>query len=112
MQNTTLNIYRKKSFVGAAMPYRVFLNGKEIAKVKNGEKLSVVIPAEQAALKVSMVGNAITFHRIEKEVVVFPKYSVSHIINCEIETKANWLGIISYGLFAATGHILVDLKYC
>lgn len=111
MQNITLNINRKSSFVGAAMPYRIFLNGTEIAKIGNGKSVSIEIPAEQAALKVSMVGNAITLHRIEKEVVLFPQSCPTNIIDCQIETKANWLGVLTYGLLSAVGRVELKMDY-
>ena len=110
MQNITLNITRKKSFVGAAMSYRVLLNGNEIAKVANGKSVSVQIPGAQATLMVSMVGNALTFHKIEKEVVLFPQPDTTQI-NCLIETKGNAFGILTSGLFAAVGKVELTVDY-
>ena len=61
----TLNIERTKSFVGAAMPYRICVNGTEQGKLMIGNRLSVEIPDSNTVLKVSMVGNDLTFHKME-----------------------------------------------
>lgn len=112
MEMIKLNISRDKSFVGAAMPYRIIINGKEMNKIKNGESLSFELPSIQSTLKVSMTGNSMTFHKIEKEVVLFPQYCKTGVINCRIKTKFNWLGCLTFGLFQAVGRMDLDIEYC
>ena len=58
MKIIKLNISRDKAFVGAAMPYRIIINGKEMNKIKIGGSLSFELPCVQSTLKVSMVGNS------------------------------------------------------
>lgn len=97
---------------GCAMPYRIIVNGKEEAKLTIGKSLSLEIPKEQTTLKVSMVGNALTFHKIEKEIVIFPQYCKTNIVNCSITTKINWLGYLTLGLFQAMGRTEINVEYC
>ena len=111
MDQFTLNITRQKNFVGAAMPYRICVNGKEVATIKIGGNVSIQIPNQRTILKVSMVGNGMAFHRIEKEVVIFPEYSKSNVINCEIVTKANWFGVFTWGLIRAVGSAVINVNY-
>lgn len=112
METIKLNIKRDNSMTGAAMPYRIIVNGKEEAKLTIGKNLSLEIPKEQIALKVSMVGNAMTFHRIGKEIVIFPQYCKTNIINCIITTKLNWFGMLTMGLFQAVGKTEISVEYC
>ena len=107
-----LNISRDKAFAGAAMPYRIIINGKELNTIKNGGSLSFELPSIQSTLKVSMIGNSMTFHNIEKEVVLFPQYCKTGVINCKIKTKFNWLGSLTFGLFQAVGRMDLDIEYC
>lgn len=97
---------------GSAMPYRIIVNGTEKAKLTIGKSISLEIPKEQMTLKVSMVGNAMTFHKMEKEIVVFPQYCKTNIINCSITTKLNWLSLLTLGLFQAMGKTEINVEYC
>ena len=112
METIKLNISRDKAFVGAAMPYRIIFNGKEMNKIKIGGSLSFELPCIQSTLIVSMVGNSMTFHNIEKEVVLFPQYCKTGVINCKIKTKFNWLGCLTLGLLQAVGKTDLDIEYC
>ena len=112
MDTIKLNISREKAFVGAAMPYRVMINGKEVSKIKIGGKMSYEIPNAQSTLRFSMVGNSFTLHNIEKEIVLFPQYCKTGVINCAVKTKFNWLGYLTLGLLQAVGKIEIEVDYC
>lgn len=112
METIKLNIKRDNSMTGAAMPYRIIVNGKEEVKLTIGKNISLEIPKEQIVLKVSMVGNAMTFHKIRKEIVIFPQYCKTNIVNCTITTKLNWFGMLTMGLFQAVGRTEINVEYC
>lgn len=112
METMKLNIKRDNSMTGGAMPYRIIVDGKEEAKLTFGKSLSLEIPQEQTTLKVSMVGNTMTFHKIEKEIVIFPQYCKTNIVNCSITTKINWLGYLTLGLLQAMGRTEINVEYC
>lgn len=112
METIKLNIKRDNSMIGGAMPYRIIVDGKEEAKLTIGKSFSLEILKKQVTLKVSMVGNAMTFHKIEKEIVVFPQYCKTNIVNCAITTKLNWLGVLTLGLFQALGRVEINVEYC
>lgn len=112
METIKLNISRDKAFVGAAMPYRIIINGTEVGKLKIGGSMSYELQNSQSTLKVSMVGNSLTFHNIEKEAVLFPQYCKAGDINCKIRTKFNWLGYLTLGLLQAVGRTELDIEYC
>ena len=111
METIKLNVSRDKAFVGAVMPYRIIINGLEVGKLAYGKSVSYDIPANQSVLKVSMVGNAISVHRIEKEAVLFPQYCKTGIINCHIKTKFNLLGLLTIGFVQAIGRAELDINY-
>lgn len=111
MEKIKLNIIRDKSFVGAAMPYRITINGIEVAKLAIGKSFSCEIQNAPSTLKVAMVGNSLTFHKIEKEIVLFPEYSNLGIINCRITTKFSWMGFLTLGLFQAVGKIEINVEH-
>ena len=111
METIQLNISRDKALVGAAMPYRVFINGEEIGKLNVGKNMLYELPRTQTTLKVSMVGNALSFHKIEKEVALFPQYCKTGRIDCKIQTKFNWLGYLNLGLLQAIGKTKITIEY-
>ena len=65
MKTVTLNIKREKAMVGAAMPYRIIFDGKELGKITIGKEISCEISNSQSTLEVSMVGNSLTIHKIK-----------------------------------------------
>ena len=77
MRTIKLNITQDISFVEAVMAYRVYINNQEVGKIKFGKLISLDIPDAPTTIKVSMVGNAVTIHSIEKEKVIFPEESVT-----------------------------------
>lgn len=111
METIRLNIKRDKSATGCAMSYRIVVGGKEVTKLRIGKEFSMDIPNAQTTLKVSMVGNSFTFHKIEKEVVVFPQNCKSGVIDCLISTKMNMLGVMTFGLIQAVGRAEIQVNY-
>lgn len=111
MKTIKLNIRRDKAFVGAAMPYRIVINGTEVGKMKIGSSMFYELPNTRSTLKVSMVGNSLTFHKIEKEIVLFPQYCKTGVIRCKIKTKFNWLGYLTLGLLQAVGKVELEIEY-
>lgn len=94
------------------MSYRIFLDDNLYVEIKAGKDVILELPHKDTiALKVSMKGNSFNLHKIEKEVVVFPEYSKSGVIECVISTKMNWFGFISIGILQSIERIIVDLKY-
>lgn len=112
MNKITLNITRDKALVGAVMPYRVVISGTEFGQLKKGKSMSCEFPNAQTSLRVSMVGNSLTFHKIEKEVALFPQYCKTGVINCYIKTKFNWIGYLTFGLLQAVGRMELEIEYC
>lgn len=112
METVKLNISRDRSLVGIAMPFRVSVDGNEIDLFKSGEYKTLIIPYKRVVLHVSMLGNKVAFHKIYKEVVLFPQYCNSGIINCLISTKFNPLGLLTMGIFSSVGKIVIDVEYC
>lgn len=111
MGTVRLNITRDKSFAAAAMPYRIIVNGEELATIKVGKTLSFDIPNSKSTLKIAMVGNAMSFHNIEKQVVLFPEYCKTGEIDCLITTKLNVFGVIFGGLFQPVGRAELKIVY-
>lgn len=113
MERIIINIKRSKSLVGAAMPYKILINNEEIVKLRNGKSFSCEIPCEQCTLKVLMcgLGNSFTFHKMEKEIVLFPRHCNMGTINCSIKTIPNWFGIMSMGIFQPIGKVELSIEY-
>lgn len=111
METVRLNITRGKSFVGAAMPYRISVNGIELGKIALGKTMSFDIRKVQSSLQVSMVGNSMTFHKVEKEIVLFTQNSKSGVINCFVDTKLDFIGFITLGLLKAVGRLEIRVSY-
>lgn len=111
METVKLNITRNSAFVAAGMPYRILINGRELLRIANGKTASIDIPKQQSTLTVSMVGNSLNIHKIEKEVTLFPNNAQNGIVNCVISTKANALGVFTSGLFKSMADLEVQVEY-
>ena len=112
MNTVKLNVARDKSFVAAGMSYRIFINEKEVAKLRIGKVFYCQIPKERLVLRIAMVGNALSFHKMVKEVIIFPECSTAGVVNCKVRTKLNLIGLLTGGLFQTIGRIEVDVSYC
>lgn len=111
MRKIQLNISRDKSVVAAGMPYRVYINGNEVTRLLLGQSFSTEINDEPTRLKVSLVGNALSIHKIEKEINLIPSNSKAGFINCQITTKPKPSGIFTMGLLQAPGEAEINVEY-
>ncbi len=111
MDTITLRVHRKKAFTGMAMSYAIKIDGVKKGSLKNGESMEMVLPNQKCVLMVDMAGNSMTLHKLRKEVVVFPEYCSTGVIECEIDTKFNWFGGLTYGLLQAVGKISLNINY-
>lgn len=107
----TIHITRDKSFVGAAMPYRIKIDGREAAKITVGGHIDMDIPTYPFRLDFEMVGNSMNFHPIRATLNIDPRHATSGHLKCHLITKPNWGGIITSGLFMPVGKLNVDFKY-
>ena len=104
-----LKITRDKAYVGAAMPYRVYIDGEEKCMLLLGQTVVLDVPEKKITLKVSMAGMMI--HKIEAEAIIYPENCKDGIVNCTIKTKANFKGIFSLGLGKAPGKPEIIVEY-
>ncbi len=111
METINLQITRKKSFVGCAMSYKILIDGVEKCRLRNGETTTLTIPKQQCVLGMSMVGNSLNFHKISREIVLFPSNSKTGTSKCEIVTSPKWTGIFTCGLFAPVGTVDLRITY-
>lgn len=111
MNTITLRVKRKKAFTGMAMPYAIKIDGVKKGTVKNGESMEIEIPNHNCVLLIDMVGNSMALYKVKKEVVLFPEYCASGIIECEVNTNSNWLGPLTLGLFQTIGKIALNINY-
>lgn len=111
METITLRVYRKKAFTGMAMPYAIKIDGVKKGTIKNGESMEIELPNHNCVLMVDMVGNSMTLHKLRKEVVLFPEYCSTGVIECEVDTKNNWLGGLTFGLLQAVGKTTLNINY-
>lgn len=111
MSSILLNVTRRKSFVGCAMPFRIIVDGVEMEKIMNGQTKTVTIPNNASMLKVSLVGNSMAIHEIKEIIKLSPEQCRAGRINCEIKVKANWLGILTGGLIFPVGDLRLSVSY-
>lgn len=111
MNTITLRVHRKKAFTGMAMPYAIKIDGVKKGTVKNGESMEIEIPNHNCVLMIDMVGNSMNLHKIRKEVVLFPEHCTTGVIECEVDTKYNWLGALTLGLLHAVGKLTLNINY-
>lgn len=110
MSTIKLHLIREKKFYGSMVPLTIHINGQEVAKIKNGESISLDIPNSRSVLKLNMAWNALVLHKTTKEAVLFTDYSYG-TIECLICLKPNWMGVITNGLFETHGRIELNIRY-
>ena len=106
-----LYITRSKSILGAAIPYRVFIDNVEKCKLAFGQTTSFDIQPRQTVLKVEMVGSSFITKKVEKKVTLHPDRCKSDIMTCTISTKINWLGFFSLGLLQPSCMPEIKIEY-
>lgn len=119
MKSIKLNIIRKKSYLGAVVPYSVYLNDVEIVKLPNGRRVSLDVPADNkflltiSILKKNSFVRKITPHSAlsSKTVMIHPEYCKNGIVNCTITTHANIIGAVSLGFLSPQTDLNVRIDY-
>ena len=111
MSMIKLFITRDKALLGAAVPYRVFIDGKEMCKLSFGQSVSDDIPEKKTSLKFLMVGSSFVLHNVEKEVTLFPDKCKTNIVDCTITTKVNYWGWFTLGIMEATCRPEIKIVY-
>lgn len=106
-----LYITRDKSILGAAIPYRIFIDNVEECKLAFGQTASFDIQFRQTTLKVEMVGSSFITKKVEKKVTLHPDRCKSGVIACMISTKINRLGLFSLGLFLPSCIPEIKIEY-
>lgn len=119
METIKLNIIRKKSYLGAIVPYIVFFNDIEIAKIPNGRQVSLDVPADKKfTLTISVLNNNSIVKKMNphsqlfsKKVMIHPEYCKNGVVNCIITTEANLIGTISLGWLRSMSELGVSIDY-
>lgn len=109
--DVTLLIKRRKAYVASLVKYRIIINGKELCQLKDGGLFQTKVSANPTSLRVSVWGNSLAVHKMEKEILLWPQYCERGQINCVIKTKTNWIGLITIGLLAPQGNIDIGVDY-
>ncbi len=110
METIQVNVKRDKALLGWFTFFRIWVNGKKVAKVFIGGRASFEIPNQRAVLEVSMFGSFWYFSKVRKEVLLFPEYCQTNVINCCIKPKMNWVEMLIYT--AKRGWMEIEVEYC
>lgn len=107
-----ITITRDRAYVGRVMPYRIKIDGREVAKISAGGETKIEVPDTPFNLEFSMVGNSMNFHPIKGNITVEPVRSATGQMKCHLTTKPNWLGIlVGGGIFFPVGHLNIQFEY-
>lgn len=106
-----IRIHRKKGFYGFGTPLCVKFGAEPEFKLFVGQDKTLTMSNVPTPLSVGMYGNALQFHKVKSEKVVFPEYQKSETIVCEISIKPNWVGCLTLGLLQPVSKIQVDINY-
>ncbi len=110
MEKYILTITRDKAYVGRVMPFRIKINGVEVAKISCGGEVILEVPNHPFQLDFEMVGNSMNFHPIKESVSVEPIRSTGQM-KCHLVTKPNWAGILVSGIFFPVGKLITQFTY-
>lgn len=110
MEKYILTITRDKAFVGRVMPYRIKIDGVEVAKISCGGEVILEVPNHPFQLDFEMVGNSLNFHPVKASIPVEPIRSTGKM-KCHLTTKPNWAGIIVSGVLFRIGTLIPKFTY-
>lgn len=84
MDKYTLIITRDKAYVGRVMPYRIKIDGVEVAKISCGGEVVLEVPNRPFQLDFAMVGNSLNFHPVKASISVEPNplYRTNEMSSC------------------------------
>lgn len=125
MESIKLNIIHIKNRYGALIPfthmgpYIIYFNDIEIAKIPNGRRVSLDVPANKRfLLTISMIGLNSLMQKMTphsalsyKKVTIYPEYCKNGIVNCTIKTHINLIGTSSFGLLNPMWDLDVSIDY-
>lgn len=120
MNTIKLKINRENSIFGCAVPYTIYINDKEIAQLPNGRLITTDVPGnEKFYLAVSTSGKqGSVFQKITphssmtlKKVLIHPEYCKNGTVTCNIITKANILGAVSFGFLRPGTDLDIHVDY-
>lgn len=106
-----IRIHRRKAIYGFGTPLCVRCGDEKEFKLLIGKEKLISLPDNPTQLIVEMYGNMIQLRKVRKECVIFPDYSKSGTIDCEITLKPDWLGCMTLGLLHPVSKIIVDVTY-
>lgn len=111
METIQLKIKKVGSWMSRKIPYVICFRNEEIGNMYVKEEDVFTIPKAYGVIKLREVGSKIAFHPVEKEIVLFPEnISESNMVECQVEAKINWMGVLTYGIFGPIRHITLTLK--
>lgn len=90
---------------------RMELDGQNISLPYEDGTISIDIPKEQCTIYAYLLNNKWRINKVEKYIVLFPKYSKRNLIHCDISLKSNWIGLVSFGLLAPQYIIKNTVEY-
>lgn len=106
-----LIIKRNKAYVGCAMSYRIKINGQDAGMISNGKTVALACPDQPFELHVVIYGNSMNVHSIEARTMIDPRQSRTGDIFVDINSKMNFLGVLTSGLFAPVGKMALSVRY-
>lgn len=113
MKQIKLLINRKGSFLNKLMPYEVWFNDIKLGNMFKSKDGNFIINCQKGVLKFREFGSNFAFHTIQKEIIIFPELikNIDHGIECDVTASINWLGVLTYGLFAPIRNLSIEIKY-
>lgn len=106
-----LKIHIKKQIYGIITPLYIKIGNNDEYKFSKGQTRTYIVDESPIPIHIRMFGNAIQFHKIISESVIFPSFQKSAEIECEVSITPNWIGGLSLGLLQPVSKIKVEIKY-
>lgn len=75
--------------------------------------MDYIIAKKQGVLRITEFGSNVSFHKITKEIVLFPEYiqNTEDRIECVVTATTNWLGVLTFGMLAPLRRLTIEVKY-
>ncbi len=106
-----LIIKRNKAFVACAVSYRIKINGQDAGMVSNGKTVALMCPDVPFDLQIVMYGNSMNVHSIDARTMIDPRQSRTGDIFVDINSKMNFPGVLTSGLFAPVCNMSPNVRY-
>lgn len=113
MDTIKLSISCAGSLLSRGNRYIIYFNDMKLDPISKITGMDYIIAKKQGVLRITEFGSNVSFHKITKDIVLFPEYiqNTEDRIECVVTATTNWLGVLTFGMLAPLRRLTIEVKY-